>query len=88
MLYIFNCKYFILVKLIREHISEIRLNKPNFARRVLENNLIVDFYINNDLKILISQYSVYINSVLEELLIYNEVTANKFKKHLECTDRL
>jgi len=70
----------------KEHISEIKFKKSypksNFAKHVLECNHSIHFDIEKDLNILHDQKNKYINSVLEELLIYNEVKRNGFNNIL------
>jgi len=70
----------------KEHISEIKLKKSspksNFAKHVLECNHSIHFDIGKDMNILHDQKNKYINSVLEELLIYNEVKRNGFNNIL------
>ena len=48
----------------------------------MENNHSITFNIGIDLDISNIQHNIYINSVLEELHIYNEIKYNKLKNIL------
>jgi len=73
--------------LYEERTSEIKLKKSspktNIAIHVLECNYSIHFDIGKDMNILHDQKNKYINSVLEELLIYNEVKRNGFNNILK-----
>jgi hypothetical protein len=66
----------------KEYISEIKLKNtaPNLndTKHGLKNNYNIHFDINIDLNIVNTHNDFYINSVLKELLIHNEIKKKNF----------